>query len=130
MIGCFRFSLISLISVTSQFVLVGNVKGQFFEQNVLQLPSHLPSSVSFSENFCCRCSANPCKKGETQARSRQCLDRSQISVLPPHFSRGEKPLNNLDQCRVTGEEVDLSACSGRGQRRAGDRIEIEPCFCF
>jgi hypothetical protein len=23
-----------------------------------------------------RCSANPCKKGETQARSRQCLNRS------------------------------------------------------
>ena len=81
----------------------------------------------FSSIFlCCRCSANPCKKGETQARSRQCLDRSETSVL--RLSLFQVLINPIR--RTTGEEVDLSACSGRGQRRAGDRIEIEPCFCF
>ena len=32
-------------------------------------------------NLCLRCSANPCKKGETQARSRQCL-RNGSKILP------------------------------------------------
>ena len=40
-----------------------------------------------------RCSANPCKKGETQARSRQCLDRLEtfltlnLSTLPSLIER-------------------------------------------
>ena len=34
----------------------------------------------YLSRICRRCSANPCKKGETQARSRQCLDRSETSI--------------------------------------------------
>ena len=48
-----------------------------------------------------RCSSNPCIKGETIARSRQCLDRE-------------------------GEEADMKICVKQG----GVNVEMEPCFCF